>query len=447
LKKIHDKFHVFASPILNFIGVDKKIGTALIARVISMISAPVGSFITVWKLSAEQQGIYYLFGSLLALRALFELGVGMSVVQVAAYARKPSSGAGTEPLDGAFVAVVNQWMGKASLYYAVLTGLGGVAFLCYQNHGDTQTLSAWCIYILIAAFQFASEGRWGLTEGAGFVTEANLLRIRNNLIQTGSLWVALLSGAGLFSFCIASAIGFTCQEYQFRKFHPWLYATAKDQLADRLSHYKSELVMLVRKASQTYLTGYFVFQIQQPICFALLGAAASARLGFTQSIGSMFIGIASIWLSMNFPRIAHHVADKEISQASALFRVKWIQVCVFAILAGLFSWGITILLAYLPKFQDRLMDPLSTCILYVSITLQTIALGLTYWPRAFKVEPFVWIAYTQMVLTPLFLWYAMSNMGLVGAAVGNLTSWVIGAVGIYSIFVRYWKRGIRSTQN
>jgi len=429
----------FSIRLLKFFGVDKKVGTGLLARAIGMISAPVGSLITVWKLSAEQQGLYYLFGSLLALRVLFELGIGMSVVQVAAYARKPVSDGESRPLDTAFVVIVNQWMGKVSLYYGALAGVGGVVFLFIQYHGEFTTIAAWTLYILIAALQFSSEGRWGLTEGAGFVTEANVLRIKNNIIQTLSLWFALLSGAGLFSFCIASIIGYFCQEYQFHKFHPWLYAKEKNQFPDRLQHFKSELVTLVRKASQTYLTGYFVFQIQQPICFSLLGAAASARLGFTQSIGSMFIGISSIWLSMNFPKIAHHVADQEFSQAVSLFRTKWIQVCAFAILAGLFSWGITLLLANVTKFQDRLMDPIATGILYGSITLQTISLGLTYWPRAFKVEPFVYVAYAQMLLTPLFLWWGMSALGLVGASIGNLASWVIGFLGIYSIFLRFWK--------
>lgn len=425
--------------LLRIIGIDKKVGTGLIARAIGMVSAPIGSLLTVWKLSAEQQGLYYLFGSLLALRILFELGVGTSVIQVAAYARLPVDQGGRGPLDPAFVAIVNRWMLKVSCWYGILAGFCGCAFMAYQGHGDLGTMAAWGVFITIGALQFASEGRWGLAEGAGFVAEANLLRIKNNIIQSLSLWVALLLGAGLFSFCIASIIGYAAQEYRFRKLHRWMYADPKVQSEDRLQHFRSELVSLIKKASQTYLTGYFVFQIQQPICFCLLGAVESARLGFTQSIGTTFVGLPSIWLAMNFPKLTHHIADREVNQAASLFRTKWSQVCVLAILAGGISWATTLVLANFPRFHDRLMDPASTGLLYLAMTIQTIALGLTYWPRAFKIEPFVRIAYIQMILTPLFLWVAMSYMGLRGAAVGNLGSWVVGVIGIYMIFKSYWQ--------
>jgi Na+-driven multidrug efflux pump len=219
-----------------------------------------------------------------------------------------------------------------------------------------------------------------------------------------------------------------------------MYADPKSQTEDRLQHFRSELVALIKKASQTYLTGYFVFQIQQPICFCLLGAVESARLGFTQSIGTTFIGLPSIWLAMNFPKLAHHIADKEFPQAASLFRTKWFQVCALSVFAGIVSWGVTLVITDFPRFHDRLMDPTSTGLLYLAMTIQTIALGLTYWPRAFKIEPFVRIAYVQMVLTPLFLWIAMSYLGVRGAAVGNLGSWVIGVVGIYLIFRSYWHK-------
>ena len=426
--------------LLKLIGIDKKVGTGLIARLIGMVSAPIGSFLTVWKLSVEQQGLYYLFGSLLALRILFELGAGTSVIQVAAYARLQSDDCERSPLDPAYVAIVNRWMLNVSWWYGIVAGMAGAAFIVYQGHGNFETLAAWGAFITVGALQFASEGRWGLANGAGFVVEANLLRIKNSIIQTLTLWVALLLGAGLFSFCVASIIGYASQEYRFHRLHPWLYADPKSQSEGRLKHFRAELVVLIKKASQTYLTGYFVFQIQQPICFCILGAEESARLGFTQSIGTTFIGLPSIWLAMNFPRLAHHVADQEFSQAASLFRIKWFQVCALSFFAGIASWGITFVLSDFPRFDERLMDPVSIALLYLALIIQTIALGLTYWPRAFKIEPFVKIAYVQMILSPLFLWIAMYYLGVRGAAVGNLGSWVIGVIGIYLTFRIYWHK-------
>jgi hypothetical protein len=69
---------------------------------------------------------------------------------------------------------------------------------------------------------------------------------------------------------------------------------------------------------------------------------------------------------------------------------------------------------------------------------------MTYWPRAFKVEPFVRVAYLQMFVTPALLWVLTSTSGLLGAAWGILGSWILGLGGILLISRKYWNLEERS---
>lgn len=233
---------------------------------------------------------------------------------------------------------------------------------------------------------------------------------------------------------------FAAQEIEFRKNHKWLYASKRKQSIDCVNSYKSELLTLIRKAGQTYFTSYFVFQIQQPICFHLLGDVSSARLGFTQSIGAALISLPGLWLGMNFPRMAHMVADGDISSARELFRSRWYQVIIFSFTAAVVAWFCTEVLRGLPRFSDRLMDHSAVAVLYGALAIQTVSLGLTYWPRAFRIEPFVKIAYIQMFATPVMFWIFLTYWGLLGGAFAILGSWIIGAIGISMIVQSYWKR-------
>jgi hypothetical protein len=419
----------FARRLFLNLGIDAKVGTGIITRIIPILAGPIGSLIIIWTLSAETQGLYYLFASLLAMRSLFDLGIQVAIVQVSAYARTAPSDRENSPLEPEFIHLVRRWMGRLALIYGLFTLGAGVVFLNAKDYGDALTLSAWTLFIVSSTAQFASEGRWALLAGADFVKESNKLRTGNSLVQYLTQWACLLSGLGLFSFCLGSFVAYVVQEKSFRARFAWLYSRSGIN-PDRVRFFRAELKTLIIRASQTYLTSYFVFQISQPICFYLLGAVESARLGFTQAVGSALIGLPSLWLSMNFPRMVHLVADGRPSEARALFRIRLLQSLAFTIVLVTVAWFGCRILSFWPKFSDRLMDGGSSAIYFAAAGVQTAVLSLTYLPRAFKIEPFVRVAYFQMFLTPALLWVLTSCYHLTGVALAGLASWLIAGVWI-----------------
>jgi hypothetical protein len=419
------------------IGLDERVASGLTARLLPMSAGPISSFITVWTLTKETQGLFYLFGGLVALRSLFELGAGTSIMQVAAHARQKREDETGSPLEPAFVATVNRWMACVAVIFGVVVAGGGSAYLICHGYGDAPTLAAWLGFLGISVFQFSSEGRWGLLQGSDRMVEANRLRLRNSLVQYGTQWALLLSGAGLFAFVGSSVAAFAFQERHFRRRFKWLYAKKANQSHERLAHYRTELVTLIKRASQTYLTGYFVFQIQGPICFQHLGADGLVRLGFTGTIGGMVVGLSSLWVAMNFPRIAHDVADGRLGEGWALFKARYIQTVVFALCGGILAWLMTRFLSQFPRFSERLMPPRATAVFFLGLAIQSSALAMTYWARAFKVEPFLRVAYLQMFATPLLLWFLTATFGLDGVAWAILGSWVLGISGILVISRKY----------
>jgi hypothetical protein len=100
-----------------------------------------------------------------------------------------------------------------------------------------------------------------------------------------------------------------------------------------------------------------------------------------------------------------------------------------------FVSGVTLIqiLHYVPRFSDRLMPVVMVIPLGFAILLQTLGNSISYWPRAFKVEPYAPTAVLQMVITPLATWFFLDWLGDSGISWAYLTSWTLGAFSMYLI--------------
>jgi hypothetical protein len=428
----------FIANILLKFGIDGKVGSGLCVKILSMIAGPIGSFIVVFNLSTEKQGLFYLFNSILALRILFDLGVGTSVVQITSHLRAKNQDSG-EKINLDFVAMVNRWMLNTSLIYCVLAGLGGYLFISSKINDLSGVTGAWVVFVIVSTLQFASQGKWSILEGLDKIQESNSLRIKNSLIQYIVQWSLLFLGLELYSFCLAAVVAYLSQEYYFHTKYSWLNQYKYKNNRELIVDYKNDLVGLLKKASQTYLAGYFVFQIQQPICYHFLGPESLAKLGFTQTIANMMLGIPVVWISMNFPNFSYLIANNRIEEARKEFVTKWRQSLLMTGLAFVFTILILEVLRKFEKFGERILDVDQVIILVTSLTLHAISMGIIYWPRSFKVEPFTRIAYIQMFLTPIAFYTLVKYAGLVGAVWANMLTWIVGFVGISLITRNYWK--------
>jgi hypothetical protein len=200
-------------------GVDSRVFSGLAARGLPLLMAPLSSIIIALNLNVETQGLLYLFTSLLAMRSLFELGVGMSITQIAAHEPSQSSG----QLSPSLVLVVERWMQIVAFCYGIFAGVGGVSFLIYQGYHDFYTLTAWVAFQISGALQFSTDGRWSLLQGADRIVEANQYRIKASIVRYVVLWALLFAGASIYSFVIADLVTLVFQQVSLYRRQRWLF--------------------------------------------------------------------------------------------------------------------------------------------------------------------------------------------------------------------------------
>ncbi len=408
---------------------------------------PIGSIIIIFTLSKGEQAMYYVFMSLTGLRSFFELGATACIGQLTPHHMDEATG---KPAD-AMISVALRWMKLVALAFGVVTGLGGGLYLAWCGHTDLWTQAAWIATLLPTAFAGIQEGRFQLLYGAGQVDIVSRLRWISLFVQYGIQWSLLLCGASLLSFA-ASATGVLVFQYiMLRDSSSWIHrGSLVSRSATAYKQIQKEMVSLVKRSSIVYAAGFFVFQIQQPILYKLQGQDASARFGFTLMILNSLIGFSAIWGMTMFPKIARDVATGQPEEGFRKFKITCMRSALIALCCFISGIFLIQMLHFVPRFSDRLMPIVMVVPLGVAILLQTLGNSLTYWPRAFKVEPYAPTAILQMLITPLATWFFLDWLGDRGISWAYLTSWTLGALSMFLITRLYFpakRRFVELTAN
>ncbi len=427
---------ILVRKLLGFLGLDRSILWASSGRMLPLVLGPVGSIIVVFTLNPKEQGTYYLFLSLIALKSFFDLGATAAIAQMTPHVR---SGASDRSIDPEFIAVATGMIRKIAIIFGLVCGAIGVAFLLWTDERSVITHLMWLGTVGATALGGSIEGHTQIVYGSGKVNEVSKMKILGTCIQYPIQWTLLLLGFSLFSFVVSMFAIFLWQNHFLRKRHPYLWEPAKE-VTERREKFRFELRSLIKKASITYMSGFLIFQVQQPITFKLLGAEESAKLGFTGVIGSTLIGIAGMWGLTSFPRFADAVARGDIEGGFSDYKKTLLRTVLIASF-GVMAAVVTIMtLELIPRFDSRLMEILPALPLLATFWLQTVTGATTYWPRSFKIEPFASIAIAQMIITPLAVYLFIRQFGIAGVGMGTTTGWLIAAIGIFTISKRYFPK-------
>ena len=399
---------------------------ALLLRVIQVVSGPVNSLLLVLGMSIEEQGIYYLFMGLLAVRIVFELGAATAIGQLAGHSMLPE----TSAVDPHFVVAVNRWMWRAALAMAAVTSAGGVGFLVWQGHGTVRTVLAWLLMVAGFAGGLCVEGRLSVLYGSGRLRRFFEIRLVNVGILVLGNWILLLSGAGLFSFGTALLLSLGATEYLCWKTDASLFSRGDGGDPEALGRHSGRIRGMLSKVSCVSRPFYLFANIQSMVCLHCLGASSLAVLGFVTSIGSSAIGMSSVWLHASLPELTALAAKQEYEAARRFYRHR-LLLTLGGVAAGFCASVAAVwFLGHWERFSQRL-PPWPVCLLvFGGISAQNVMAALVVWPRAFLLEPYGAIGIGQLVAMPFLMWVGALHYGVLGLAGACLAVWVLGLAAV-----------------
>jgi hypothetical protein len=431
-------------------GVDRAVAYTVVGRGTQILVGPVSIVLLARGLTAVEQGFYYTFASVLAMQIFFELGLSTVIVQFASHEKAHLAWGYAGVLTGpdtpknrlrALMTSSLRWYAIAAILLVLTLIPAGLLFFgrsAHQLPSDAWRW-AWIFLVLTTATRLLATPLFAVLEGCGLIAEVAAVRLGQDLLGYPVLWTALWLGAGLFSSVISQTV------YVLTTFG-WLGWRKRAFLEDLISRrvdrtllsWRMELWPLQWRIALSWLSGYFIFQLFNPVAFAFLGPAAAGRMGMGLVIANAVSTIAMAWVATRAPAFGQLIARRAFTQLDALFFRSVTQAMLVSVLTAAAALVVVRFLRVSGyALGTRLLEPLPLILLIIGAIANVFIFSLATYLRAHKREPFLALSMVGAVITSLSTYFLGRNFGLLGMSAGYCASNVVfGVTGSLWIFIR-----------
>lgn len=309
----------------NTLGLDKAVGFTILARSWAAIASLVTVGLIARFLTPAEQGYYYTFASLVALQLVFELGFSSVILQMASHetARLSISSDHVvtgDPVAHARLASVLQ---KSLRWYTVAAvvmcaGLIPAGIYFFADHSDASQHVAWRIPwicdVIAATLTFQIDPVFSFLEGCGYVPQVANTRFRQALTGSILAWAALVLHHGLFApamMIFGQALAGGVMLFSRRHL---LYSLLRRAPGMDNIRWGKEVWPFQWRIAVSWICGYFVFQLFNPILFAFWGPVAAGQLGMSLSVCNGLASVAVSWISTKAAPFGTMIARRQFAE-------------------------------------------------------------------------------------------------------------------------------------
>jgi len=454
---------------LNRMEVDQAVFYAIAARIWQFVAGPVTMLMIAFYFTAEVQGYFYTFASLLALQSFFDLGLSTVIIYVASHEWSGLKLSDTGEIDGDETSIARltnmvQWISKfyriASILFIVFVGLAGLYFFSQKPSVGVEWQSPWFLLVLLTGFSLWALSQIAVLEGCNQIATVNRYRVVQAITGNLVVWACIYFGAELWTAVAIAAVKLFWEFYliygRFRRFFQSLRSKAK---TSSLS-WKEEIWPLQWRAAVQGVLMYFSFSLFTPVMFHYHGPESAGQMGMTWTILAALQAIAIAWVQTRTPQFGMLIAKSDYNELDRVF-FRVMKVSVSVILIGAVVIGAGVLFLNLPnlidaetmknfpeivskimsRLSERMLAPLPTAFFLIAIVLQHIARCRGIYVRAHKKDPFLPVSVAFHISTGLAVWLAGWQYGALGAAAAFLITVGFVFLPYHSVIWRHFLKG------
>lgn len=392
--------------VARYLGVDKAIAYSVMTRVVGLVTGPLKMVCILGYLSNAEQGFYYTFGSIMALQVFFELGFTTCVTQYAAAEAAHLRYNGREfEGDATHLSRLASLLRFCLKWYSVLAvvvfvAIGGAGFVYFgvfgTEHADVTWRGPWlllCVSMVVGLLQSPISS---FLAGLGYIKEMSRLGFIQNCILPFLFCGMLVGDFGLWVCGVSSLLS---QAYFFASIrHARLWQTVtcllRVRVTERLSYMK-EIFPFQWRIALSWVSGYFIFQLANPVLFAECGAEVAGQYGMTLQLLSVIGNFTMAWITTKVPAMSGLIALGKYVELDYLFNTTQRQMVILRVpMYAAFTLAVALLPCLDITFrgsllQDRLLPLLPTIALVIPNLLQTYIFTWAAYLRCHNKEPYL----------------------------------------------------------
>jgi O-antigen/teichoic acid export membrane protein len=417
----------------------------LVNQIWRLISGPLTLLLIPLYLSPEQQGYWYLFGSLAALSIFADLGFSNIILQFSAHEfaflhftdKGLLEGEETNLKKlGSFFRFSIKWISTiCAIVFPVIFSIGIAFFIRDQVLGIY--FLPWTLYAIGSLINFFNNSILSFIEGLNKIEAIQKIRFRVAVLNTVALVAILVSGGNIYALAIgmllsASSI-FISIFGSFRKLLKQLLEISKGFVYS----WKKEVVPLFVKYALSFSSGYFLFQIYTPLMHYFHGPVYSGKVGITIALVIAIFNMSSIWMYTIIPKMNMLISQKSWPSLDSLF----IKRLLLSIGTYLFiTLGVFVFVALfgnfwiIPRIISRFLPGISLVMLLACYFIQVLVNAWALYLRGHKQEPYVIPSVVSAVWTAITTFFVGKYLPPAWFFVGFTSGYIWGTPVCYMIY-------------
>lgn len=425
--------------VIKKIGIDKAIAYTSGARVIQGFTGVISVFFITSFLSGVEQGFYYTFGSILALQVFFELGLTGIVTQYVAHEASHLSLNTNNEYEGEpqyisrlaslFRFCIKWYSLLAIIVFFFLLFTGFVYFIKFGKHSelDISWRIPWILMCIGTSINFIISPLNSILSGLGYIKETSKISFYQQIIIPCCTWIGLVCGFKLYVLSISYLISILIWGIFIirMRLSQLLINLGKIKIKERVC-YMEEIFPYQWKIALSWISGYFIFQLFNPVLFATEGAIVAGQMGLTLQALNAISALSSSWINTKIPMMSNLIAQKQYIALDHLFYKILKQMLPITIgLFILFFFFVFILRILSLKFNeniiaDRFIPYMPLLMMMGAMLLQQIISAWATYIRCHKREPFLLFSIVNAAFCVLSTLFLGKEFGLYGITLGYL---------------------------
>ncbi|HXH99811.1 MAG TPA: hypothetical protein VNI52_06060 [Sphingobacteriaceae bacterium] len=442
-------FKTKVAALLEKIGMDGAIAYTVFARGIQALGGLATILVIAKSLSKDEQGYYYTFGSVLALQVFFELGLNSIITQYVAHEMAHLTWGNDHKMTGdqsyqsrlsSLLHFFAGWLAMVGLLFlVVLLAAGFYFFSTFNSHSSIADWKGpWIILAFTTAAFLLLDPMLAFLEGLGRVKEVARMRLVQQTAYITFVIIFLTNDFKLYSSALASFTGLLCTTLLFIfSDNLKIMRNIWKMKGEHKVSYRKEIFPYQWKIAASWISGYFIFQLFNPVLFASEGAVTAGQMGMTLAALNGIMGLSMSWINTKIPLFSMLISQKNYagldlsffkSFRQSLFIMALGLVTLFLIVYVLRSFGFTM--------GERFLPTLPFVFISISYLLNTIAFGLAAYLRCHKAEPLLVQSLVFAVFTSISTITLGNYYGVFGITLGYLLLGIlIGIPWVLIVFV------------
>jgi O-antigen/teichoic acid export membrane protein len=443
---------MFFKRLANKIGIDKAILFTSSGTLIAAFGNVISAILVIKFLTIEEQGFYYTFGSIAAIQIFFELGLNGIITQFVAHENAKLQWdekviiAGDEKNKSRLSSLLHfciKWYLFFSTILIFALIISGIYFFKSYSFNNKQInwIAPWVLLAITTSFNLLISPIIAFIQGLGRVKEIANFQLVAQILRLIIVFASLLLGFKLFVLGIGNLVLFiTMFIFVMAKFRLHLIRVWNIKNIEKVDYFK-EIFPYQWKIALSWLSGYFIFQLFNPVLFATEGSKVAGQMGLTLTALNGILTLSFAWMTTKIPLFSTLISNKNYLELDTLFNKSLKQSILINTLLLLFFYSFIFVLKNLEikigdtLISDRFIPFLPLFFMMCTILLNLIVSSYATYLRCHKKEPYLINSIVAGVLSTFSTIILGKYYGLLGISAGYLLINIFMFPFAYKIFI------------